>query len=399
MKYVQFKARLKSPLMIHKNRQSNVSQGLPFLPGSSLRGAAAGKLIRSGIEPDHEAFRSLFIENPVCFPDLAPADNGDSLSRIIPLSNLSCKREPGFKKPGEDKQGKPYRQVPHGVTDRLAITAVSRKINAPPPAGELLCPRCRQEMKPITGFWNANTANPRRIRAAMFFRRHTGIHRTTGTVAASMYYISQAMADYYKPDCSNEYKPQYLVGATYMTGEQLERLKPLIQGTLFAGADRTCGMGELEITLEEKPAPTLDLDEWNRGFKTKLARCLEKAAPNALRQEMMKPTYFSIKMESHALLVDRFLRPTADLQLDFPGIEVAAGISKAHTVRGWQSAWGLPKPDDTGLEMGSVFLYQYTGTELKKLTGYLEELSITGIGLRREEGFGRVQVCDPFHTL
>ena len=233
----------------------------------------------------------------------------------------------------------------------------------------------------------------------MFFRRHTGIDRTTGTVAASMYYISQAIADYYKPECSNEYKPQYLVGATYMTGEQLERLKPLIQGILFAGADRTCGMGELEITLEEKPAPTFNLDEWNRMFKKKLARCLDKAAPNALHQEMMKPTYFSIKMESHTLLVDRFLRPTADLQLDFPGVEAAAGISKAHTARGWQSAWGLPKPDDTGLEMGSVFLFQYTGTELKKLTGYLEELSITGIGLRREEGFGRVQVCDPFHTL
>ena len=399
MKYIQFKARLKSPLMIHKNRQSNVSRGLPFLPGSSLRGAAAGKLIRGGIKPDHETFRSIFIENPVCFPDLVPADNGDSLSRILPLSNLSCKREPGFKKPGENEKYKACEPDSHGVIDRLAITAVSRKMNAPPPAGELLCPWCRQEMKPITGFWNADTVNPRRVKATMFFRRHTGIDRVTDTVAASMYYISQAIADFYKPGCSNEYKPQYLVGATYMTGEQSDRLKPLIEGTLFAGADRTCGMGELEISLEEKPAPAFNLEEWNRVFKTKLARILDKAGPGSPHREMMEPTYFSIKLESHALPVDRFLRPTSDLQLEFPGIAAAAGISKPHTARGWQSAWGLPKPDDTGLEMGSVFLYRYTGTELKKLTAYLQELQVKGIGLRKEEGFGRVQVCDPFNLL
>ncbi len=390
MKYVLFKARLKSPLMIHKNRQSNVSQALPFLPGSSLRGAAAGKLIRSGTKPQDGDFRSLFIEEPVCFPDLLPTDEGKSLPGVIPHSSLSCKREPGF---GHSKGAS------HGVTDRLAIAAVSHKMKSPPGADELLCPQCKQETKPLTGFWNTDIAAPRIIRPAMFFRRHTGIDRASGTVAHSMYYISQAIADFYKLEGTETYEPQYLVGGTYMTGPQLERLKPLITGTLFAGADRTSGMGELDVSITEEPAPTFNLEEWNRAFKEKLTRCSKQADPNATLEDLMKPTYFSIKLESHALLVDRFLRPTADLLPDFPGVETVARIVKAHTARGWQSAWGLPKPDDTGLEMGSVFLFAYHGTELKELNRFLEEISVTGIGLRREEGFGKIRVCDPFHLL
>ncbi|MCP5109100.1 MAG: hypothetical protein GY950_37305, partial [bacterium] len=345
---------------------------------------------------------SLFIEEPVSFPDLLPIDKEHSLSRVIPHSSLSCKRERGFSrfdKEGEKQPGRAKTGTPHGVTDRLAINAVSHKMKALPGADELLCPQCKQEMKPLTGFWNADSAAPRRIQPAMFFRRHTGIDRVSGTVAHSMYYISQAIPDFYKPEDSETYKPRYLVGGTYMTGRQLERLKPLMADTLFAGADRTSGMGELAVSITEEPAPTFNLEEWNRAFKEKLARCSKQANPDAHIEDLMKPTYFSITLESHALLVDRFLRPTADLRPDFQGIEAVARIVKAHTARGWQSAWGLPKPDDTGLEMGSVFLFSYHGTELKELNRFLEKLSVTGIGLRKEEGFGRIQVCDPFHLL
>jgi len=183
-----------------------------------------------------------------------------------------------------------------------------------------------------------------------------------------------------------------------MSEAHFTSLKDQIQGTLFIGADRTGGMGELEINLVEKPAPTFDLDIWNNKFKEKLKHYLEKIDPQNLPLDQIdKSHYFSIKMESHAILVDFYLQPTTHLPLPFPDIEIQKQILKEQVVRGWQSAWGLPKPDDIAIQMGSVFLYRYTGNEPEKLTAFLKELSQTGIGLRKEEGFGKIQVCDPFH--
>ncbi len=389
--HLLIKARLASPLMIHKNRQSNVSQGNQFLPGSSLRGAVAARMIRTGAGPEQEDFRALFIENPVRFPDLLPSGPRETLHRVLPFSSLSCKRSPGF-----PAAGKTFAEA-HGVYDRLAVTAVSRMAGVP--AGQLLCPRCKEEMKPFTGFWNAHPHEPRCARPTMFFRRHTGISRATGTVALSMYYISQAIADYYKPEGEEEYKPQYLVGTTTVSPEQAGRLKPYLGGTLFAGADRTSGMGELEISIQPQEVPPMNLTGWNRAFKEKLKGCKEQfsSLSPALWDAILGAEYFSVTLESHALLVDAFLRPTAELHLDFPGVEPVARIARSHIVRGWQAAWGLPKPDDTGLEMGSVYLFKYNGN-LDTLTEPLTRLTHTGIGLRREEGFGAVQVNDPFHV-
>jgi len=71
----------------------------------------------------------------------------------------------------------------------------------------------------------------------------------------------------------------------------------------------------------------------------------------------------------------------------------------SHTIRGWQASWGLPKPDDVAIKMGSVFLYRYTGDAFDELKDFLNELSYIGVGLRREEGFGRVTFCDSLHIV
>ena len=99
--------------------------------------------------------------------------------------------------------------------------------------------------------------------------------------------------------------------------------------------------------------------------------------------------------EFNPILVDNFLRPSAQISLPFPGVEPVLRIAKAQTIRGWQSAWGLPKPDDEGLAMGSVYLFRFSGTGVDNpddLKNFLAGVSTGGIGLRREEGFGQVSV-------
>ena len=55
--------------------------------------------------------------------------------------------------------------------------------------------------------------------------------------------------------------------------------------------------------------------------------------------------------------------------------------------------------DDVGLVMGGVFLYRYTGEDLQGLSQHLKGKQLSGIGLRREEGFGRISICNPAHTI
>ena len=248
-------------------------------------------------------------------------------------------------------------------------------------------------MKPIGGFWNGDTAAPVSFLPPMLYQRHTGIDRTTGTVAESIFFIRQAMADYYKDQKTGKYERQHLTGGVYLSDQQLELLKTLFDMPVFAGTDRTSGMGELKLSVEDaaQAAPTFVIKAWDNEFRAKYAEIGGVDLPDG--------TLFCITLESDAILVDRFLRPATQLNLVFEGVKRQMQVAKAKTIRGWHSSWGLPKPDDTGLTMGSVFLFCYTGNDPESLKQYLNKKLISGIGLRREEGFGKISICNPSHTI
>jgi CRISPR-associated Csx10 family RAMP protein len=353
-----------------------------YLPGSTLRGALAAKYLRLGGASADKDFEDLFLTNSASFPNLLPVDNPETLSRILPLTAMSCKRMPGFRRLGG-----------HGVQDHLVTTysRIGLNSHAAKKNGST-CPECINDLQPYSGFWNGDTENPSVFESTMFYGRHTGIDRDTGTVAPSIFFTTEAISDFRKDSISEAFRPQCLSGGIFLRDEHLRILRPLIQeGSLFAGAERRRGFGELILSIAEAPQATFDLETWDKSFKEKLK--------NLSGQEVDPDIYFSLKLESHAILVDKFLRSSSDTPLSFPHAEPLLKVAKAQKIRGWQSRWGLPKPDDLGLSMGSVFLFRYRDKDLKDLKGYLNRLLIEGIGLRREEGFGRISVCDPLHTL
>jgi len=378
MTYYHLNARLLAPMMVQENRQSNAPSGLPYLPGSSLRGAVAGLYLRNGGSPEDAAFRTIFIENPVRFPDLLPSHNQDQASLPLPTTAASCKRTPGFV---TDKG--------HGVCDTLAAI-VSAELEGGPITGAFICQACTQDIKPFQGFWNGNLTAPRKNDPVLVYHRHTGIDRHTGTVASSIFYITQGIAESWK-DSDDRYHPQYLSSGLFLNEYQFKILSDWLTETVFAGADRTRGMGEMALSLVEAPSPTLDLISWNSLFLKKISTLTPKTP--------LPGVYFSLELVSHTILVDVFLRPTLDIILDFPDLVMDTRVIRQHTVRGWQSSWQLPKPEDTAIGMGGVCLFRYTGDDMQGLTVYLNRLMIDGIGLRRSEGFGRIHICDPFHIL
>lgn len=383
MKWYSLSAKMLAPFGIQESRQSNNAASMTYIPGTTLRGAVASHYLRSGGDAVDSDFVKLFIDQPLSFPNLYPSNERFVHSTPLPLSAISCKRRPGFVSRDESRNG-------HGVKDILASNAVLEH------SGNFLqnkmvrvCPECGNDMFPFAGFWNRDSCNPETYDANTFFQRHTGIDRSTGTIAMSIFYVTQAVSDYYHDSATDQYKPQYMTGRCAMTDEHAEILNRVNSSTLFVGCDRSRGMGEIELQIQEIAPPEFDINRWSQEFTKKMQQLSGK--------DENQPIYFSIKLESHAVLMDRFLRPVADIEIQFPDIELELKIIKPVTIRGWYQAWGIPKPDDTAVTMGSIYLFSYRGNDLDGLNNYLSNLQQNGIGCRKSEGCGRISICEDFH--
>jgi CRISPR-associated protein Csx10 len=133
---------------------------------------------------------------------------------------------------------------------------------------------------------------------------------------------------------------------------------------------------------------------------------------------------FALSLPTGAVLVDDLLRYTLDpagmvtwlpplpppdpsiRTIKTPGKEFEGGrlwcvTAAAHheRLRGWNTAHGLPRQDEWAVTRGSVYAYLYEGDARGRaaLQEKLRNLEASGIGARRNEGFGRIMVCDDFH--
>ena len=115
-------------------------------------------------------------------------------------------------------------------------------------------------------------------------------------------------------------------------------------------------------------------------------------------------TYFSVDLQSDAILTaedgwQQSMVLTAPILQKMTGcnthIELVRSFSNYDYVSGWNTAWGLPKEIDLATRIGSVFVFHTSDIESWKQ--HLKELEDNGIGNRREEGFGQILICDPFH--
>lgn len=77
-------------------------------------------------------------------------------------------------------------------------------------------------------------------------------------------------------------------------------------------------------------------------------------------------------------------------------LEIAYCSTSTVNVRGYNRTWGVKIPSAMAYEQGSVFHLKYEGS---LTTETMKELADTGIGIRRNEGFGRVLFFDDYETV
>jgi len=83
-------------------------------------------------------------------------------------------------------------------------------------------------------------------------------------------------------------------------------------------------------------------------------------------------------------------------EFNLDNVELICAFSSTREILGWNAAWELPKEKELAIEKGSTFFFK-CDAEQENLLGTLKQIEIEGVGLRREEGFGRAYVCDLFH--
>ena len=417
MQAYRVSASLIDPVTQRKSRQSQISEGLIGIRGTTLRGALARAYLDEFGTPD-ERFERLFLdERKTRFGSLQP------WQQQVSLTATSCKRAPGFA--SEDHSA-------HGVVDLLWFR-IAEKLNGGPMVGKIahksLCCQhqgangriCGAALTPFSGGWTRSSDSPTLTyvkRPSTSVNMHVGIDRGTSTAAPAILFALQSIV----PSSNSQETWNGVIHATEESWSDLRVLLDAIDNRVRIGHAKTRGYGriELQVADEEVAAKATGEAEWDFWSVT-AHQFLNTCGLSDNEQSSAPTTIFSITFPSGAIIVDQLLRYSLDPSdmvdwlpilvrpsekpcwspiADCPGsnIRSLSAVTRHEMIRGWQAAHGLPKADEYALVSGAVYAYEYQG-QLDWLWNKLDYLRRTGVGLRRNEGFGDVFIGVPFHQL
>ena len=403
MKKVLVTAKLLAPVAIKRDRQSELSGSVRSLTGTAVRGALASVYLQQHGKAN-DTFKHLFLDEGAC--RFGPLDPGPE---IFPLTTASCKRE----------------DIKHTLVDQLWYRIAQHHTggNLPENAETAWrqCRNCQEDLKGYHGFWHeengrlsTNTSDKHHVAA------HVGIDRHTNTAAESILYTLEALLP------SDQEKD--LSGWFTVDDNALETLTALLETEGYCisiGHHRTRGYGDICLELGDP----MDIDDssveenWEQ-WSSELITFLS-SSPLSVSGCAPEDFYFSLSFPTGAVLVDHFLRYTIDpadmipwlpampsVDNAFPmtdramhqlstggALQWVTAVTKHERLHGWNAAHGLPRQTEWMVARGSVYVYCFKGTteERAALIQQLKTLSKEGVGVRRNEGFGTVLVCDDFH--
>ena len=377
---------LESPIITGGRKQTGQAvEAVEYIRGGLIRGAVAKAWLSASesMEPDAD-FRQLFLNDGAgifrnCYPG----------SRVLPATATSCKDFAGFLRTDDTEK--------HGIFDTLLERLSAEK-------ADLLyqpnCPHCDGRIEAQGGFYEQPNAfyEKRTLNTRLLTR--VAINRQRKVAADELLYsltaVNPLSAEGREINLNGSVRvPSSLVPKVTHT---LEKRVQRLGGGTSRGLGRVC----VKVTTYEGSS---SLEQRICDFNTAL-RGVHTAYCHLPHVEMeaLDGTYFSVDLQSDAILTaeDGWQR---SMILTGPMLQAMAGCDAAVTlirsfasydyVGGWNAAWGLPKPVDLATRMGSVFVFHTDAID--SWISALKMLEKVGIGSRREEGFGQILICDPFH--
>lgn len=391
-------AKALSPLALPKDRSvsTNYLGTNDYITGTQFRGALADLYLREIGDDTDEIFRKIFIEEKASFSFLYPLNahsivDNEKLIEIfssvgpIPLTAKSCKKYPGFAQNVEE----------HGVVDLLLSMLESTE-----KANELkekdFCKVCKQQneeqiMDSFRGFMVHDQQDAYyKVTVAKQMITRTAINNFTGIAKEGMLYSFETVRE-----------GQYFVGVIEIEDETIGAKLTSSEGLLqpgsqfYVGRGKSRGLGLLEMAKIIEKYDSLSMDLESRLQKLNAAIQKKGFFP-------AEKVFFSITLETPAIIKDRFFRPRLLIAqlLKIPEdiiVEKKVSIANTEIISSWNCLQGLPRQDEVAITKGSSFLYEVKSTAGLDLVKELTKIEQEGIGCKRAEGYGRISICKEFH--
>jgi CRISPR-associated protein Csx10 len=457
MKRYRVAATLISPLVIRRNRQSERSEGVSSVSGTLVRGGLAQAYLQWRGAADAR-FREVFLDESRCrFGPLDPAP------RVFPLTAQSCKRVPGFLAERKHGMADALwlRIAQQFSSDPVEIRL--RECRAPECGNDLKPHTgFYGQAGAKQGHEAASPPALKQPKLMRMVTAHVGIDRATTTAAESIFYTLEAIEparEFHGPSEPHE-RWSDLVGWIDADEPSAGAIRDLLRendSLIDLGHARTRGYGRTRLEILEEGADFLidgtDADAetpGSHGTRLKVVAGPQARAGGADRARarvrwseqlldyLSKPKLavkgldpprslaFSLTFSTGAVLVDELLRYTLDPaamvrwlpplpSVDEPGpwrarpavavdggqVRCLAAVTGHERLRGWNAAHGLPRQDEWAIARGAVYAYLFEGDAdaRTQFQERLDRLERRGIGLRRNEGFGDLALCDEFHRL
>jgi CRISPR-associated protein Csx10 len=375
----------KSPMLLSNEMHgdgSAVYQSLPFITGSSLRGAFIQyyKEEKDATEEEMtEAVAELFGEKEVRFHNCYPKS-----SYLLPSTASTCKDFPGFERSSKDS---------HGVRDMLLIQ-YKNLLNYK--REETLCPECGALMKPAALFMSGED-KPEEFSADYIQSGHAAIDSQTKTIVNGRLFFQSTLPP------GESFRGTIRVKEKAYNSIIAPSLNEAVQ--LRIGSKKTSGLGEVEVSLtpvEQKAGLSYyahNMDDFESRWEA-----FQSVCRNELQLIGKDEWMCAVTLIGDAVFSSGDFSAKSDLQLkEIVPEETVSGqlvhsSVQSKTLSGWNAKWGRALDEEYAVEKGSCYLFRGSRNEEETVKEAMRQVEEEGIGRRREAGFGQVLVCHPFHT-
>lgn len=412
MKRIELEIKALSPLAISRHKPGgSISECEDYIPGSVIRGAIASQILKQSgkqfdnLSNDGGDFQELFLsDTPAIFQNAYPSIKikGKLIPKgrieeikVLPATALSSKNKSGFKT--ENKNG-----VFDSLIDRFCAEhyGFSYEPNCPEEKGG--------RVEPYTGFYSKYNAKYYSLNLTKRLLTRVGINRKLATSEEDILYSIQVINES-QTSKKNEKSVIFKSAIIISDNKILEKIQQFINinGCNFRlGGSTSRGLGKVRIRAEELEIKH-NIKEKIDTFTNQLQVRWDKWSifGNPLQELPKNRTYFSLNLQSDAILTEKWQRSTVIstqmlqnfTDVNDESLQLEAAYSSYDYRSGWNSAWGLMKDIELVTNKGAVYLFSTKQPQIWYAA--LAGLEFKGVGERTCEGFGQIEVCNDFHLV
>ena len=423
-----------APLAIGRQKAgSSVSEAETYIPGSVVRGAIAGQILRAtdrrtaDLSQDGGEFQLLFLDaDAAIFQNAYPAIARlnaheakfvtDSV-RTLPATAASSKENAGFKVSDDDS---PDEKQKGGVFDTLIDRYCADLCQHP---YDPSCPKDQGRIEPFSGFYSCTTDQTIKHRyrshsSTTRFLTRVGINRRRATAQDEMLYSIEVLNESFLPHTKAKYpKWEYVAYRSEIWVKDQALAASLAafinrhSKTFRLGSGVSRGLGRVQIEAKTN-TPESTLKQRIQQFNQALKECwslwsIMQPDPQSTPGDR---TFFTLDLQADAILSEHWQRTMVvspeillhEYNLPDDDLQLHASYASYDYRSGWNAAWGLMKEMELITNRGAVFLFSISSSQHwqdDRWLQQLEALETGGIGDRTAEGFGQVRICDEFHTI